>query len=105
MKSEFKARPVFLQKDERIRAHFLTCFLSLLVYRLLEHKLDEKYSVSELTSTLRNMNFFKIDALGYLPEYTRNEITDDLHDKLGFRTDMEIVTDKTMKKIIRLTKR
>lgn len=105
MKSEFKARPVFLQKDERIRAHFLTCFLSLLVYRLLEHKIDEKYSVSELTSTLRNMNFFKIDALGYLPEYTRNEITDDLHDKLGFRTDMEIVTDKTMKKIIRLTKR
>ncbi len=39
MKSEFKARPVYLQRDERIRAHFLTCFLSLLVYRLLEHKL------------------------------------------------------------------
>ena len=105
MKSEFKARPVYLRKDERIRAHFLTCFLSLLVYRLLEHKLDERYTVSELIKTLRSMNFFHMDGIGYLPEYTRSEITDALHDELGFRTDMEIVTEKTMKKIIRETKR
>ena len=105
MKSEFKARPVYLQKDERIRAHFLTCFLSLLVYRLLEHKLDDKYTVSELIQTLRKMNFFRMDGIGYLPEYTRSEITDALHEEFGFRTDMEIVTEKTMKKIIRDTRR
>ena len=105
MKSEFKARPVYLQKDERIRAHFLTCFLSLLVYRLLEHKLDEKYTVSELIKTLRSMNFFHMDGIGYLPEYTRSEITDALHEEFGFRTDTEIVTEKTMKKIIRTTKK
>jgi len=105
MKSEFKARPVYLRKDERIVAHFLTCFLSLLVYRLLEHKLDEKYTVSELTQTLRKMNFFRMEGIGYLPEYTRTEITDELHDKFGFRTDTEIVTEKTMKKIIRATKK
>ena len=105
MKSEFKARPVYLQKDERIRAHFLTCFLSLMVYRLLEQKLDEKYTVSELTSTLRNMNFFKLDGIGYLPEYKRTEITDDLHEVFGFRTDSEIVTNKTMKKIMKATKK
>lgn len=105
MKSEFKARPVYLQKDERIRAHFLTCFLSLLVYRLLEHNLDEKYTVSELVQTLRSMNFFHMDGIGYLPEYTRSEITDALHEAFGFRMDTEIVPEKTMKKIIRATKK
>lgn len=105
MKSEFRARPVYLHNDERIRAHFLTCFLSLLVYRMLEHRLDEKYTVSELTKTLRSMDFFRIDGIGYLPEYKRTEITDDLHKVFGFRTDTEIVTNKTMKKIIRATKK
>ena len=66
MKTEFKARPVYLQNDERIRAHFLTCFLSLLVYRLLEHRLEEKYTVAELTRTLRKMDFFSIEGIGYL---------------------------------------
>lgn len=105
MKYEFKARPVYLQKDERIRAHFLTCFLSLLVYRLLEHKLDERYTVSELIKTLRGMNFLHMDGIGYLPEYTRSKITDALHDEFGFRTDTEIVPEKDMKKIIKDTKK
>lgn len=105
MKSEFKARPVFLQKDERIRAHFLTCFLSLLVYRKLEHKLNEKYTSNELITTLRKMNFFRLDGIGYLPEYTRTQITDDLHEEFGFRTDTEIITDKTMKKILKETRK
>lgn len=104
MQSEFKARPVYLHRDERIRAHFLTCFLSLLVYRTLEHKLDEKYTVSEIIQTLRSMNFFRLGGIGYLPEYTRTELTDDLHNVFGFRTDSEIITDKTMKKNIRATK-
>lgn len=105
MKSDFKARPVYLQKDERICAHFLTCFLALLVYRLLEHKLDGRYTVSELISSLRQMNFFHMDGIGYLPEYTRSEITDALHDNFGFRTDTQIIPDKKMKKIIRSTKK
>lgn len=105
MKSEFKARPVYLQKDERICAHFLTCFLALLLYRMLEHRLDEKFTVSELTHTLRKMNFFHMDGIGYLPEYARSDITDALHEKFEFRTDTEIVTEKNMKKIIKDSKR
>ena len=105
MKSEFKARPVYLQKDERICAHFLTCFLALLIYRMLEHRLDEKFTVSELTQTLRKMNFFHMDGIGYLPEYARSDITDALHEKFEFRTDTEIVTEKNMKKIIKDSKR
>ena len=105
MKTEFKARPVYLQNDERIRAHFLTCFLSLLVYRLLEHRLEEKYTVAELTRTLRKMDFFNIEGIGYLPEYTRSEITDHLHEAFDFRTDSEIITEANMKKIIKRTKK
>ena len=105
MKSEFKARPVFLRKDERIRAHFLTCFLSLMIYRILEHRLNEKFTVSEIVKTLRGMNLYKINGIGYLPEYTRTEITDDLHEKFGFQTDTQIDNEKNMKKIIRATKK
>lgn len=104
MKSEFKARPVFLQKEERIRAHFLTCFLSLMIYRTLEKKLDEKYTVTELTQTLKEFDFYRIKGLGYLPSYKRTQITDDLHEAFGFRTDKDIVLDKKMKKLIRDSK-
>ena len=105
MKSEFKARPVYLQKDERIRAHFLTCFLSLLTYRLLEHKLDEQFTATEIIRTLRHMNLLHLKGIGYLPEYTRSGITDALHENFGFRTDVEIITEKNMKKILKDSKK
>jgi len=105
MKSEFKARPVYLRKEGRIKAHFLTCFLSLLIYRTLEKKLGEKYTTEEIIRTLRSMDFYRIDETGYAPIYTRTEITDSLHEVMGFRTDSEIILDGTMKKIIRKTKR
>lgn len=105
MKTEFKARPVFLQTEERIRAHFLTCFLALLVYRSLERKLGERYTVSELQETLKKMDFYKIKGIGYMPCYTRTEITDALHEAFGFRTDKEIISDKKMKKILQDTKK
>lgn len=105
MKSEFKARPVYLQKDERIRAHFLTCFLSLLTYRLLEHKLDEQFTATEIIQTLRHMNLLHLKGIGYLPEYTRSGITDALHENFGFRTDVEIITEKNMKKILKDSKK
>ena len=105
MKSEFRSRPVYVQKDSRIRAHFMTCFLSLLVFRTLEKKLDGKYTVSEIISTLQNMKFQKIKGVGYIPCYTRTEITDALHDAFGFRTDKQIVSDKRMKEILRSTKK
>ena len=101
MKSEFKARPVYLQRDDRITAHFTTCFLSLVLYRFLEKKLEEQYTCSEIIETIRNMNLYKANELGYLPAYTRTDITDTLHDKFGFRTDNEITTTKYMEKILK----
>ncbi len=101
MKSEFKARPVYLSRDDRITAHFTTCFLSLVILRFLEKKLDEKYTSSELIDCLRNINLCKANELGYLPTYLRTDLTDNLHEKFGFRTDNEITTTVSIKKIFK----
>ena len=105
MKHELKARPVYLSRDERIKAHFTTCFLSLVIYRFLEKKLNFKFTTSEIIQGLRNMNFYEIIGEGYVPIYTRNDFTDALHDTFGFRTDYQIVTKKEMKKILKETKK
>ena len=104
MKSEFKARPVYLSKDDRIIAHFTTCFLSLVILRLLEKKLEEKFTVNEIIETLREMNLQSNIGNGYIPTYTRTDLTDTLHEKFGFRTDYQIVLNSQMKKIFKKIK-
>ncbi len=99
MKSDFLARPINLSREDRIKAHFMTCFISLFIYRLLEKKLDYKYTTSQILDTLRNMNMIEQKGLGFEPEYERTIITDDLHDLFKFNTDLEIVSYKKMKKI------
>ena len=101
MKSEFKARPVYLSRDDRIIAHFTTCFLSIVLHRYLEKKLEEKFTSSEIINTLREMNFMESIGNGYLPTYTRTDLTDALHEKFGFRTDYEMVSINRMKKILK----
>lgn len=106
MKTEFKARPVYLQREDRIKAHFLTCFIALVIFRILEKKLNEKYTCEEITRTLREMIMYRPgEKLGYMPSYTRSDLTDALHEVSGFRTDYEILTDISMKRIIRNTKK
>ncbi len=104
MKSEFKARPVYLSRDDRIEAHFMTCFISLIIYRLLEKKLNGKYTCQEITDGLREMDFLEVKGDGYIPTYTRTDFTDDLHEAFGFRTDYQIVSSAQMKKIFRSTR-
>lgn len=105
MKSEFKARPVYLSRDDRIKAHFTTCFLALVLYRYLEKCLGEKFTSHEIISSLRYMNFNHIPAEGYIPTYTRTDFTDALHEVFGFRTDSQIVGTKQMKNIFKDTKK
>ena len=105
MKSEFQARPVYLKLQDRIIAHFITCFISLIVYRYLERKLDNRYTVGQIIDTLQEMNFLKYEGKGYQPTYTRTELTDALHEAFGFCTSREIVPVKKMKKICADTKR
>lgn len=105
MKSEFEARPVFVRREDRIKAHFLTCFISLLVYRLFEKKLGEEFTCSQILETLRNMNVTLLSKdSGYIPSYKRTKITDKLHSSFGFRTDYEFIRKSTMRTIIKETK-
>jgi len=117
MKTEFEARPVYLKRDDRIKAHFLTCYISLLIYRILElrlnedsraeassHALHRKYTSSHIISTLRDMYMTKIGNDGYIPSYTRTELTDILHEQAGFRTDFQLISPKRMQGLCRRSK-
>lgn len=104
MKTDFSARPVYLREENRIRAHFLICFLALTIYRYLEKKLDLKYTCEELLETLKGMNFAKIQEQGFIPLYKRETITDDLHEACGFRTDYQFMTKSKMRTIQKKSK-
>ncbi len=101
MKSEFKARPVYLRREDRIKAHFITCFISLLIHRLLEKRIKEKFSCEQIVDCLRDMLLTENGGEGYSPAYTRTDLTDELHEKFCFRTDYEITKPSAMKKILR----
>ena len=108
MKTDLRARPVYLKRDDRIKAHFLTCFLSLLLYKYLEKKVNrggQYFTTSEIIGTLRDMNFLSVNGEGYIPTYTRTDLTNNLHGSAGFRTDCQIVTKKQMRSIIAQTKK
>lgn len=106
LKTDFCARPVHMQREDRIKAHFLTCFMALYIYRILEKKIGEKYTCEQLLTTLRNMNLVKAhDNAGYTPAYTRTEITDMLHETFGFRTDYQISTPRSIRNVISKTKK
>lgn len=99
MKSEFKSRLVYLSRDECIEAHFLTCFIALFVYRLMEKCLGGMYTCRDIVEGLRSMVFPEVPGKGYVPAYTRTDFADAVHEVFGFRTDYEIVTNSTMRKI------
>lgn len=104
MKSEFEARPVYLSREDRIHAHFITCFISMMIFRLLEKRLPKNYTYGEIIETLREMTFYRIDGEGMIPTYTRTNLTDDLHQQAGFQTDYQIIPQKEFKKIFKETK-
>ena len=108
MKTDFDARPVYVRRDDRIKAHFLTCFLALLIYKYLEKKVNrggKHFTTDEIVDTLRAMDFLSVAGEGYIPAYTRTDLTNHLHGSSGFRTDTQIVTRQKMRNIIAHTKR
>lgn len=117
MKTEFEARPVYLKRDDRIKAHFLTCYIALLIYRLLEMRLNQdtlkdapsqglhrKYTSNAIIRTLRTMDMTKAGKDSYIPSYRRTALTDQLHEIAGFRTDYQLSTEKSMKGYCRRSK-
>ena len=105
MKTDFEARPVYLNRQDRILAHFITCFIALIVYRYLEKKLNNKYTIDQILPVLQEMDFMKYEGKGYQPVYTRTELTDDIHESFGFCTSKQIVPVAKMRNIISRTKK
>ena len=104
MKTDFSARPVYLQNENRIKAHFLICFLALLIYRFLEKSLNCKYTCEEVLETLKAMNFAEVQEQGFIPLYKRDAITDALHETCGFRTDYQFITRSKIRTIQKMSK-
>ena len=105
LKTDFESGGIYLSREDRITAHFLTCFISLLIYRILENKLNYKYTNTEIIEKLREMEVYEEKGTGYSPAYVRDNLTDDLHDTFGFRTDYEITTYEKINKIFKQLKR
>ena len=105
MKTDFSTRPIYVQREDRIKAHFLICFLALLSYRLLEKQLDNKYTCEEILKTMKEMNFVDLEGQGFTPTYIRNKLTDDLHKTCGFDTDFQFISKSKMKEIEKESKR
>ena len=104
LKTDFDSGTIHLSREDRIKAHFLTCFISLLIYRILENKLNYKYTHNQIIEKLREMEVYEEKGSGYSPAYVRNDLTDDLHEIFGFRTDYEIVSYKNFEKIFKQVK-
>ena len=104
MKTDFSARPVYVQREDRIRAHFLICFLSLLIYRILEKKLKKQYTCEELLGVLRSYELADVQGQGFMPIYESTKLTDELHRICGFETDYEFITKRKMKEVQKLSK-
>ena len=104
MKTDFEARPVFLHNSIRIKAHFLICFLSLVIYRYLEKELGNAFTCETILDKLKTINFADIQEQGFIPLYTRDRLTDSLHKVCGFETDFRFITKSQMKTIQKKSK-
>lgn len=109
LKHDLQIRPVYVSRKEHIIGHVLSCFIAVVLLLYLLRRVntgrneDNRFSVHQLVDTLRDMNFLYVNGEGYIPEYTRTDITDRLHGSAGFRTDTEVVTKKKMREIIAIT--
>jgi transposase len=103
MKTQMRARPVYHRTDRAIKAHFAICFVALFLYRVLEHRLDS-YTTDNILGSLKEMNALHIQSEGYIPTFTRTDLTDKLFSISGFRLDNQIILLKKLKSIIKQTK-
>lgn len=89
----------YLEKIE-LKDTLLPGYLALFIYRYLEHQLDNKYTVHEIVTKLQEMKMLEHKGKGFEPIQTRDNLTDDLHNFLGIKTDTEILTYKKIEKIL-----
>ena len=103
LKTEFKSRPVYLSRENRIKAHFLLCSLSLILLKYLEKSLKDHgltaFSTEKLLNQLRDMELVHLKGFGYIPASNPSPILSALQDIFRIPIGKEIITEKSMKKI------
>lgn len=101
-KSFLDARPVYLQRGDRIRSHFLICFLSMVILKILQKQLDmPDVPIDRLIATIRDFRLGYIRGAGYIPLFERNELTDRLQEINGICVDTQVVKTKTLNAMYR----
>lgn len=107
MKTDFLSRPVYLQLQHRIKAHFLTCFLALLIYRIMEQKVnteEKKYTTTEIINNLRDLNITSLNDLCYTPSFKRTDFSDRLEEVFVLSLSKEGLSNKFINKQIKISK-
>lgn len=103
-KSNLGARPVYLSRKDHINAHFLICFIALVIARIVEIRLDNKYTIAKILKTLRKVSCSHIDANHYLFDYA-NELTDNINDVFNLNIGQKVMTLGEIKKIFAMVKK
>lgn len=102
LKTEFESRPVYLRRNDRIVAHFITCFLALLIFKTLKMKLNmPDISTAQLRKTLIDMNYLQVRGEGYMPVFEGNDITTAIVGLVAPSLQNQIITMRNMKAIIK----
>ena len=100
IKSEFKARPVYVKTEEHVNAHFLICYVALVIMRSIEHMLEEKYTTKQIRNALCNYSCSYLDQNYYLFDY-RDQILDVLGEMYGWDLTAKYMSQATIKNILR----
>jgi transposase len=103
-KSTLKSRPVYLRTEKHINAHFLICFIALLIARITELRLEGKYTIAQITETLRKVECSNIDQNLWLFDYT-DDVTDDMNAVFGTDFGQQVMSLKNIRKNLGMTKR
>ena len=90
--------------EEKRRLRYTACFVSLFIYRVLEHRIGDGFTTDQIMRTLRDMNALHIQSEGFIPTFKRTELTDKMFDISGFRLDNEIILLKKLKSIAAMAK-
>ena len=113
-KTHLDARPVYLSRQDRIKSHFLTCFISMVILKILQKQLSEAYedkyrenplSIDALIETLRNFKFGSLPKLNWQPMFRRTQLTDQLQELAGIQANTEIISHQRMAAIYRKVKK
>lgn len=104
-KAFLDARPVYVSRQDRIRSHFLICFLAMVILKMLQKQLNmPELTIDQLVQTLQDTRFLHVEGKGYIPAFTRNRLSDRLQELAGVNVSTQIIPTRTMSAAYRSVK-